>query len=167
DLDNLRRALQERHAPAEHLLTAAVEILSRTGQLPDYAGQAHFLLGTAHLRLAEHGPAGKVNEQRAKALEHLERAEKLGGPADDRPRLDYRLGKLLYQSGGDLRRAIEYLARVPAAAMDDPADGYDMLAQAYLRLPAPDVEAALQANQKQIEYVDDEAVLGPARVPHR
>src|SRR5437764_114076 len=83
---------------------------------------------------------------------------------DGLPHLQYALGKLLYQSGdGELPRAIDYLARSTAKGADDPAEGYGLLAQAYLRLRPPDLDAALAANQKQIDHSDDEVVLAPAR----
>jgi tetratricopeptide (TPR) repeat protein len=143
---------------AEHVLAVA-----RT-DFPERAAEAHFLLGLTHVRLADRCPPDRADAQRRQARLHLEQAEAQGVPQSDLARLHYHLGKLLYQSGGELARVIGYLARGVAKGADDPAEGYGMLAQAYLRRQPPDIDAALLANQKQLETTDDEAVMGQARL---
>src|SRR5262249_17807351 len=102
---------------------------------------------------------------RREALSHLERAEKFGVPSADEAALHYRLGKACFQSGGEPARVISYLAHSVAEANEDPAEGYRMLAQAYLRLPQPNLEAALNANMTLFALpIDDEKPLGPARL---
>src|SRR5262249_11493481 len=48
---------------------------------------------------------------------------------------------------------------------DNRDEGYAMLTQAYLRLPVPDIRAALLANEKQLQLpTADESLLAPARL---
>src|SRR5205823_11921177 len=68
----------------------------------------------------------------------------------------------LYQKG-DPRRAIPLLARsVERQTLDVRPAGYGMLVQAYLKLPRPDIDAALAANYKQIELLESDEALGQA-----
>jgi tetratricopeptide (TPR) repeat protein len=165
ELNALRGALQQPRTPPEPLLPAAEHLLTvaRT-DFPQRAPEAHFLLGLVRARLAERAPPDRSRDEQQQARSHLEQAEAHGVPPEDLPRLHYYLGKLLLQSGGDLPRAIEYLSRSTARGAEDPAEGYGLLTQAYLRLQPPDVEAALRANELQLEKADDEAVLGAARL---
>ena len=161
----LRAALKQPSASPESLLPTADNLLARVrAAFPQCIAEAHFLLGIVHARLADRSPPERAREARQQARLHLEQAEAQGLPAEDQPRLHYYLGKLLYQSGGDLPRAIDYLAHNTARGADDLAEGYGMLTQAYLRLRPPDVEAALQANAKQLENTDDETSAGTARL---
>jgi tetratricopeptide (TPR) repeat protein len=165
DINALREALKQRRTPPEQLLPNAEHLLTvARADFPQRAPEAHFLLGLVHARLAEHSPPERARDERLEARSHLEQAETHGVPAQDLPRLHYALGKLLYQSGGDLPRTIGYLSQGTAQGAEDLAEGYGMLAQAYLRLQPPDVDAALRANEKQLENTDDEAVLGTARL---
>jgi tetratricopeptide (TPR) repeat protein len=161
----LREALKQPRASPEELLPVAERLLTRAQeQFPRRAPEAHFLLGLVHARLADHSPPDRARDERKRAQAHLEQAEADGVGPQDLPRLRYYLGKLLYQSGGDLPRVIEYLSRYTRQGAEDPAEGYGMLVQAYLSLPTPDIDAALSANQKQFENTDDEAVLAPVRL---
>jgi tetratricopeptide (TPR) repeat protein len=165
DVAAIRKALDRPGGPVEQVLARAQNLLAHTDTEPDRAGEGHFLLGSVYLRLAEQGPAARAQRNRREALIHLEEAERLGVPPDDEPRLRYRLGKALYQLGLDPARAARYLAHSVADGADDPAEGYRMLAQAYLRLPVPRLEAAYGAFMKLFALpTDDEAVLGPARL---
>jgi hypothetical protein len=165
EINELREALKQRRTPPEQLLPTAEHLLTvARADFPQRAPEAHFLLGLVHARLAELSPPDRARDERREARSHLEQAEAHGVPAQDLPRLHYALGKLLYQSGGDLAQTIGYLSQGTAQGTEDLAEGYGMLAQAYLRLQPPDVEAALRANEKQLENTDDEAVLGTARL---
>src|SRR5262249_49197036 len=78
----------------------------------------------------------------------------------DRPGLDFRLGQLVLRQG-DLPRAIHLLARsVDQQPLDQRAGGYALLVQAYLALPRPDIDAALDANQRQSDLLEDDDLLG-------
>jgi tetratricopeptide (TPR) repeat protein len=163
DLAAARAALADAGGRPEAAVSLAEKALAFAGDSPNYQAEAHFLLGLATARLAEAGPAELTAERRKTALGHLRQAEALGVPDRDRPSLCYALGRLLYQVG-DWRRAAGYLREGLPHGADRPADGYGMLAQAYLRLPAPDLDAALRANQKQEEYGRDEKTWAEARL---
>src|SRR5262245_454765 len=130
DLDTLRHALKDPAAPVEHLLGLAESAVERAREYPQRAGEAHFLLGLIHARLADRAPPDPARELRNKAALYLQMAEARNNvPGADLPRLHYHLGRLLYLNG-DLPRAVEYLARSAGQGADDPAEGYAMLQQA-------------------------------------
>src|SRR5262249_22749102 len=161
----IRDVLKQPHAPADRVLGLAETALAQTERFPAYVGETHFLLGSVYQRLAEEGPPERAPELYRKARTHLERAEKLGVLEVDRHRLLYRLGKVWYHTGADLKHTIKYLSSSIETVVDeDRAEGYGLLAQAYLRLPTPDLDAALKANERQIEHTDDEEILVPARL---
>jgi hypothetical protein len=165
DVARLRRALEQGEPALEGVLFLAQKVVARTEDDPDRAGEAHFLLGSIYQRLGDQNPPPPTDDARRQALTHLEQAEKLGVPPTDQDKLTFRLGKAWFQNGCHLRRAIDYLERSVVLAADDQADGYAMLAQAYLRLPRPDLRAAYDANLKLLALpTDDEDVLGPARL---
>ena len=118
-------------------------------RFPQLAGEAHFLAGSAHLRLAD-GPAGDATRERQLAREQLEQAAALGVPEPDQPKLDYRLAKLALLAGGDPAKAIPLLQK--SADADDPAEGYGLLATAYTRLTPPDLNEALKAAKTQLDW---------------
>ncbi len=158
DLAAVREALKLPQVPTDETIALADNCLARTAANPDRAGEAHFLLGLLHMRLAEHGPTGRARDEREKAGMHLKRAEMLDNvPPADRARLTFLLGKLTFLSGGDVLVAIDLLSRSLPGGAENPAEGYGMLVQCYLRKLAPDLDAALDANLHQLETCEDEA----------
>src|SRR5207247_828480 len=158
----VRALLSRPDARAEEILSLAEGVLNQASAYPKRGGEAHFLLGSAYLRLLERAA---TPEQRAQALYHLELADKLGVPEGDQHKLDYRLGKLLHQANADAQRVVELLVRSVEDAADDPGEGYALLTQAYLRLPEPDLKSALEANAKQLQLPgDNDELLAPARL---
>jgi hypothetical protein len=165
ELAQLRAALESPGASPHNLLAQAADLLGRIDRLPARAGEAHFLTGSAYVRMAEKLPADRADETWRKARYHLEQAEKLGVPEGDVPRLQYRLAKAWFQTGGDMHRVIEYLNATIEQAAEDRGEGYGLLTQAYLRARPRDVPAALAANQKQLQQpTADENLLAPARL---
>jgi tetratricopeptide (TPR) repeat protein len=164
DFATLRKALAQTNEPAEISVDLAESIVARAAPVPQKAGEAHYLLACAYDRQIEQAPAERRGELRAKALDQLQQAENLGVAADDQPRLQYRIGKLLFQSDGNLPRAIDYLNRSVAQGAEDPATGFGMLTLAYLRLQPPDHDGALKANQKQLEVIASEEAAAPVRL---
>jgi tetratricopeptide (TPR) repeat protein len=165
DLDTIRAALEKPGVPADDIVTLAETCVSHLGQQPDLiAGTAHYLLGTVYLRLAQATPAEHAHEHLGKAAMNLDLAELRGVPDEDRARLTYLRGKTLFLCNGDLMRVVELLSKSLPSGADNPAEGYGILVQAHLRKAAPDFDAALVANLKQIEFCDDEAGLVQARV---
>src|SRR5260370_15286982 len=60
DMIGARRMLEDRHASANGALARAAEALARIDRFPARAGEAHFLLGSAYLRLADQVPADRA-----------------------------------------------------------------------------------------------------------
>jgi tetratricopeptide (TPR) repeat protein len=159
-----RRLLQQPDCPVERMETILQCPLGLANRAPFQAGAAHFLLGSAYLKHAEMGADGPPDNWR-QARAHLEQAELLGVPEEDRLHLAYRLGKVLYHDGEDPQRVLDQLAPSVAEAADDAAEGYAMLTQVYMRLPQPDLPAALEANHRLLDLPTlDENILAPARL---
>jgi tetratricopeptide (TPR) repeat protein len=164
DLESLRNALDEKQPNLEALAQRAEDILARSEMFSRRTGEAHFLVGTIHLRLAGSAPAAQAADTWQKARFHFQEAEQLGVPEEDQPRLCQRLGITLHHTGAEAPRVLDYLRRFPEAS-DDLAEYYTALTQTYLRLPVPDVRAALAANQKLLALpTANDAILAPARL---
>ena len=151
ELDDARRTLQEPRAAVNGLTLGLTEALSLIDRLPEREGEAHFLLGSVYLRLAGEVPPDRAADLWHKARSHLEQAEQLGVPEADRASLLYRLGQAWYQTGGNVERVIDYLSKSIDQVDEDRAMGYAILTQCYMRLPVPNVQAALEANEKQLQ----------------
>src|SRR5688500_3392200 len=91
DFAAVRRALDQPRVDARQRVALAERLLQQAEPFPDHAGEAHFLLGSAYLRLAERST--DPGDAWVQARSHLGQAEALGVPEADRPRLAYRLGK--------------------------------------------------------------------------
>jgi tetratricopeptide (TPR) repeat protein len=164
DLESIRNTLAERRPNLEELAQRAEDVLARSEIFARRTGEAHFLLGTIHLRRAGSAAAPQAVEIWQKARFHFQEAEQLGVPQEDQPKLSERLGLTLHQTGAEPQRVLDYLRRFPEAA-DDLGAYYTALTQTYLRLPVPDVRAALNANQKLLALpTADDAILAPARL---
>ncbi len=163
DLADARRMLEEPNSRVNGVPALLEQALERMNRFPARMGEAHFLLGSAYLRLADQLHADKAVDTRRKARSELELAEKLGVPEADLMRLRYRLGKVWFQTGGDSQRIADYLSQSVEQAADDRSEGYGMLAQTYRVLN--NVSAALQANEWQLQLpTRDENLLAPARL---
>jgi tetratricopeptide (TPR) repeat protein len=165
DLTKARQLLDRPNPDLGHALPLTDKLLDRIERHPERAAEIHFLAGWAHARAGSAAAGGEALDDWRQARTHLERAETLGVPEADRPRLTCLLGKAWFQTHGDLHQVIAYLESAVATADDNPPEGYALLTQAYLRLPTPDIDAALKANAKQLEWPGmDETVLAPARL---
>jgi tetratricopeptide (TPR) repeat protein len=143
-----RKALEQLPPDLNTALQRADAVLAAADRYPQLAGEAHFLAGTAHLRLADE-PGADVARERQQAKHHLEQAVSHGVGESDRPKLDYRLAKVSLLLGGDPGKAIALLAK--SAEADDPMEGYGLLAAAYTRLTPPDLNKASEAARQQLE----------------
>jgi tetratricopeptide (TPR) repeat protein len=163
----LRELLRQPEFDADHALKLGNDAVQKA-HAPAAAAEAHFLLGSAYLLLAERAGPGKGLEQWREAHTHLEQARALGLAARERPRLDYRLAKTLAPMGEGPAKVIPALEHAIEAGADDDiekARGYGLLAETYLKLPKPDLEKALEATDKQIgTAIIDDRLLGPARL---
>jgi len=163
DMNVARRMLEDPHSLTSAAVEQAADALARVDRFPGRAAEAHFLLGSAELRLAKELPADGAIEARRQARVHLEQADSLGVPEADRIPLMYRLGKVWFQTDGDLSRAASYLQQSIEDGADDRREGYSMLAQAFLRLN--NVAEALKANERELQCpTEDENLLAPARL---
>jgi tetratricopeptide (TPR) repeat protein len=165
DLAASRQALDESPPAAERARSLAEHVLTLVPADSPTAGEAHFLIGSACLRQAEHAPAEARALLWQQAREHLEQADALGTPDADRPRLAYRLGKTYDASNVGPQRVIDCLSWSVAEGTDNPFEGYALLAQAYLHLPEPNLRGALDATRKQLALPNaDDAMLAPVRL---
>ncbi len=163
-LEMIRDALATRNAAMAPLVPMAEELVEQASYYPAHAAEAHFVLGSVLLRQAQTSPPDQADALRRRALEQLQQAESLGVPASDRPQLWFRLGQALYVTKGNLRHACDYLSRGLPQGAENPVEGYGLLAKANLELTPPELEAALRANEQQLQMTTDEAILLPARL---
>ncbi len=149
ELEISRQHLGRPDGDARTAADHARRALEQADALPDRQAEANFLLGSAESRLADGAPAIEAVEFWKSARRHLEEAERLGVPAGDRGRLQYRLARTLFYTGEEPESVAEHLASSVDYA-EDRAEAYRLLADAYLRLPptAANLEAALAANEK-------------------
>jgi tetratricopeptide (TPR) repeat protein len=164
DLDQVRQALANKHDKINDCVPIAESLLERLRPNSRRAGQVHFLAGSVFQRWAEEVTGPEAEEMRKKAIANLEQARSLGVSDEDTPPLLYRLGVLLFENGAELEKALDLIATSVSKGTDEPARGYGMLVQGYLRLPKPDLEAALAANQKQLQYAETETEIQEARL---
>jgi tetratricopeptide (TPR) repeat protein len=164
DLRAARKALAPPRQDPERALGLLQDILTRAAGSRAQQAEAHFLAGSSYLLLA--GTAPDAAEQRwRQARVQLEEAQRLGIDPADNLRLTYRLAKAWYHTGEDPRHIIAALLQTVENGADNVAEAYAMLAQCYLRLPQPDLAAALEANRKQLALPSvEEDVLAPARL---
>jgi len=164
DLAAVRQMLLRSEGDAEEAFQLLQGVMEHIDQFPRRAGEAHFLFGTASVRLAERAGAGQAGPHWQAARRHLEEAEQRGVPDRDRGRLQYRLAKAYLNTNEDPQRVADLLA-VSVEMADNQTEGYGLLSQAYLRLPQPDYKGALAANEKlrQVPLLAPE-VLAPAQL---
>ncbi len=165
DLKAARKELSQPLPDWKRAAELAEDALKRAGSDPKSAGLANYLLGCAYL-----GQAGRTSTQEAEptwkqARLHLEEAAKLGVPEADGIRFLYILGKARYLTGADAQEVIKCLAPSVESGAEDPFEGYRMLVDSYLRLLVPNIQAALDANKKQLDLPKiGEQLLAPARL---
>jgi tetratricopeptide (TPR) repeat protein len=165
DLAEVRKALDPKSPNTAVALALGEELLDRLDQLPGREGEVHYLLGSAYLRRVTEVSREQSGWALRLALSHLEEAASVGVPPAERSRLSYRLAKVWFLSGSDPKRIIDTLVPALETGTDDLHEAYGMLTQAYLRLPSPNLQGALEANAKQISLpTDDESLLDPARL---
>jgi hypothetical protein len=164
-LAELRDLLKQPDFDRDHALKLGAEAVHHAkGTM---AAEAHFLLGSVYVALAERAGPGKGQGEWREARTNLEQSPGDALPEDDRPRLNYRLAKAWAQTGEAPAKVVAALEASIDACDDDRADaarGYGLLAEAYLKLPKPDLAAALAATEKQIEQPVVSPELAPARL---
>jgi hypothetical protein len=170
DLKAARKELSQPLPDWQRAAELAEDALKRAGSDPKSAGLANYLLGCGLV-----GPAARrwtsvsgvtpVPPVWKQARLHLEEAAKLGVPEADAVRFLYVLGKARYHTGADAQEVITCLALAVEYGAEDPFEGYRMLVDSYLHLPVPNLQAALDANKKQLDLPKiGEQLLAPARL---
>jgi tetratricopeptide (TPR) repeat protein len=162
ELAQARALLARPDGDATRALEAALLALSpdNADRFPEHVPEAALLAGTAEIRLAEKGPASGAAEAWRLARQYLEQAqrEQAGEKAtlseEDQARLKYRLGKVGFHTGEDLNLVIARLEEATPRG-DSRAEGYGLLAQAYLRLNPPNLQKALESNRRLRDEADD------------
>ncbi len=164
DLAHARQILGRTDGDAEAALRHAQRAAEAAVNYPDQAGEAALLMGTAHVRLAERAAPSKASEHWQAAREHLREADKLGVPEPEKGRLAYRIAKVNFHTGEDMKLVLRQLEGSVAQA-DNRAEGYKLISQAALRLPKPDLAKALEANEKLRNLADaSETELAAAKL---
>jgi tetratricopeptide (TPR) repeat protein len=162
-LSAAREALSESPPDLKKAKESTEAALIRAQQFPDRLGEAQYLAGLVYCRLAKQSTPGEADSIWKKARNHLEEAVKGIVPDSDRPRFTYALGKARYHTGASAQEVINCLAGTVDSAMEDRAEGYQMLTESYLRLS--NYLGALDVNKKQLDLPQiDEKLLAPARL---
>ncbi len=186
DFRTIRQAFENPRADWGRITGLAKRSLDKAHMYPSRVGEAHLLLAASltkqaedsfpeRTKLADQGEPAKTkgpsqsDEQRWRTLSnqiraHLEQAEANGVPNRDKPWLSFLLGQSFYRSGDDVQQTIDYLTWGLPKGTDNPAEGYGMLVDCYLKRTPPDRQAALKANAEQIRRTHNEKVLWPARI---
>jgi tetratricopeptide (TPR) repeat protein len=162
----LRELLKQPDFDRDRALKLGAEAV-HNARTPATASEAHFLLGSVYVALAERLGPGKGHDEWREARANLEKSRRDDLSDEDRPRLDYRLAKAGAQTGEAAAKVIAALGPAIEAGAEDPADtarGYGLLAEAYLKLPKPDLAAALAATETQINQGGLSPELAPARL---
>ena len=147
DLAAARQILGRVDGDATYALELLQRVLESPELPPEKQGEATFLAGSAHVRLAE--KAGPVADRASwtKARELLAQAESAELSEEDRHLLRYRLGVAGYYIGDDNARVLRNLEET-VGFVENPAEGYRLIQNAYLRQKPPDLAKALEANRK-------------------
>ncbi len=167
ELDTASKLLQRADGNGEPALDILRKALETPDLLGDRLGEAYFLLGTAELRQAGRAQPGQALILYQRARQDLLEAERLGVPERLQGPFRFRLAKAGFHTNDDPGRVVKLMsANIDKTEDWEKADAYNLLTQAYLRLPKPDYKAALAANEKlrkDIALVPEE-VLAPARL---
>jgi tetratricopeptide (TPR) repeat protein len=147
-LSEARKALDDSPPDLSGALSRTKLVLAQGDKYPQLSGEAHFLAGTAHLRLADE-PGADTPRERQKARQEFDLAIGHGVPEADQAKLNYRLGKVMLLLGGDATKIVALLEKSTEA--DNPAEGYGLLAAAYTHLATPDLGKALKAAKEHLD----------------
>lgn len=155
EITALRHGLATKGEKIEPLVALAENLVVQADRIPPRGGEAHFLIGSAYWRQAQELPRDRVLPVQARAEEYLEKALKLGVGDSDLPALRFRLGMLLHQQGKNSPRVLELLGQGIDKGAEVPSRGYEMLVEAHLRQERPNLQAALDANERQLATMGD------------
>jgi hypothetical protein len=161
NLTDFRKKL-ERGTNLEELKVHAELLAEEAEKQPRRAGEIHYVVGTLWYRLAEQD---LKNPRYPKlAIAHLEQARNHAIASDEYQAATFRLGAMYLRDETQLKKAIDFIRNGVERGSDSPIVGYELLTEAYLKLPEPNVEGALRANQKHLELLDDPNAIAKARL---
>ena len=146
DLASARQILGRVDGDAGYALELSQRVLDAPDLPPEKVGEATFLAGSAYVRLAEKADGVQAAASWAKAREWLEQAQRADLGDEDRHQLVFRLGKVGFYTGDDNGRVIRNLEEA-IGFVDNRAEGYRLIQNAYLRQKPPDLTKAMEANR--------------------
>src|SRR5262245_19442215 len=179
--DKLRPSVGDRYERSLHALRPAVDrwppdidrIHAALRKVPaetppaELAPQAHYLIGSALVALAESTTSdAEASEWWARARQELEAAADRELPAQDQKKLRYRLARTWANTGADPNHTIEFLTSYLSAG-DDPAEGHRLLADLYLKVAPPNEAKARDSLRNFLRHAParaDARSLNQARV---
>jgi tetratricopeptide (TPR) repeat protein len=147
ELNQLRDLLSRGPNEIREALQKAQHLVERQDLPPDRAGEVRFLVGLAHIRVAELNLEGLPETHWKAARQYLEEASRGRLPEHDAGRVRYGLAKVADKLGDNVEQVAALLA-ASAEYADDPVEGWSLLIESYLKLPKPDLEGARKANEK-------------------
>jgi TolA-binding protein len=127
-------------ASAVQFGSLAVDQARRTQRL---LGPSLMALGLAYLKQSEAQQSSDRANCLSSAQRHLAEANRLGVPSDDRPRLNFALGKCLYQQGR-LNESIPLLRDAVRDYPDGKVEALWLLTRSHLESGQPDLNRALE-----------------------
>jgi tetratricopeptide (TPR) repeat protein len=165
DLRAARAALRQTPPDDRAAARLAEMVLSRSNVPQRSAAEAQYLLGVVCCHQAQAAEAKAAPSLWQKAREHLEQAEALGMPEADKEDFTYKLARATFQTGAKPERLIQLLSQALPGGVEERADALEMLTDACLKLPTPDLEGAVAANEKLLGLpIDGATRLAPARL---
>jgi hypothetical protein len=150
DLNEMRK-LADRPAEFDRALSLGNRILENADRFPQFVGEANYLVGCVHLRKAADLAPGVDGDELRAAVAAFEKAEVGGVPDADQPKLAHKFGKALHLANADPESALAHLLR--GDDVDAPAERWQTIAEAHLRVKTPDLKAALEATNHQISLL--------------
>lgn len=165
ELAETRRLLHHRTDDPQEALQHAQHAVENLMYDQTRAAEAFFLLGLAHIRVAETAGEAEPAVHWNEARQALQEAERRGLGGDDAGQLQYCLAKVAFYTNDDPAHVVALLKANKDQA-DDRAEALTLLTQAYLKLTPPDVKKALETNRLLRDTVPriGEDVLGPAKL---
>ncbi len=162
-LQALRQGLEDGTDP-NTLLGIGEKALTEVYKYPEHEGELHYLIGWVHAKRAQNALLARSVELWSHCQESLELAKAKGVVGEDRPRLDYLLGRAVLVQGKDPHRVIELWEGSIEKGAPDRRQGYQELVKVYLDTRIQNVEKALNLQAKILDLTDAKDTEGQARV---
>ncbi len=164
---NALRLAYEKNPPSLSAIQSALRGMP-VGEPPaPIASRVYFHLGCAYVVLAEESPATERGEWWSLARQRFEKVTPTELTETDRPRYIYRLAKA-WANSPDIttEKAIDALTNSVRGA-DDPAEGYRLLHELYLKVTPPDSQKSKESLKNYLKHATtrvDQKELAVARL---